>query len=200
MARPGQGEPVVTDYAIPIALGVSLAAATGFRVFVPLLITGLAMRAGYAPTGDTFAWVASTPALAMLCIAAITEVAAYYVPGVDNALDAIATPAATLAGIAVSAAMMTDLPPMLKWSLAIIAGGGAAAVTQTTTAFLRTHSTLFTGGLGNHLLSTFELLGAGGIAVLALLLPVVAFVLVVVFLLLIWRIIRRVRKGLSPPG
>jgi hypothetical protein len=194
MARARKGIHVVMDYVVPIALGISLAAATGFRVFVPLLVTGLAMRAGYAPTGDTFAWASTTPALAMLVVAACAEIAAYYIPGVDNALDTIATPAATLSGIAVSAAMMTDLPPMLKWSLAIIAGGGAAAMTQTTTAFLRTHSTLFTGGLGNHVLATFELVGATGIAVLALVLPLVAFILLALFLILIWRIIKRVRR------
>jgi len=45
------------------------------------------------------------------------------VPGVDNLLDTLATPAALIAGTVVSAAVMTDLPPMVKWTAAIIAGG-----------------------------------------------------------------------------
>ena len=52
---------------LSIALGLGLAAATGFRIFVPLLIAGLAARFGYLPLGDGFQWLASTPALAMPC-------------------------------------------------------------------------------------------------------------------------------------
>ncbi len=111
--------------ALPAALGIGLAAASGFRVFVPLLVLGLAAHWGYVPVGESFAWVATTPALLMLAVAALFEIAAYYVPGLDNLLDAIAGPAAVIAGIAVSAAVMTDLPPMLKWTLAIIAVAGA---------------------------------------------------------------------------
>jgi Domain of unknown function (DUF4126) len=159
------------DYIVPAVLGISLAAATGLRVFVPLLVMGLAARGGYLPLGDTFAWVATTPALIMLAIAAFAEVAAYYIPGLDNLLDALATPAAIIAGIAVSAAVMTDLPPMLKWTLAIIAGGGAAAITQGATATLRGHSTAFTAGLGNHVLATGELAGAIIVPLLAIVWP-----------------------------
>jgi hypothetical protein len=108
------------EWLVPAALGIGLAAATGFRVFVPLLIMGLAARSGSLPVSDSFLWVASTPALVMLAIAAVVEIAAYYIPGLDNLLDTLATPAAIAAGIMVSAAVMTDLPPMLKWTLAII--------------------------------------------------------------------------------
>ena len=51
----------------------------------------------------------------MLGVAALVEVLASYIPGVDNLLDAVATPAAFVAGTIVSAAVMTDLPPMAKW-------------------------------------------------------------------------------------
>ena len=120
---------VMTDllgYALPVALGVGLAAAAGFRVFLPLLVMGLAVKGGYLPVSDDFLWVASTPALLMFAVAAFTEVIAYYVPVLDNLLDGIAGPTAVGAGIAISAAVMGDFPPMLKWTLAIIAGGGAA--------------------------------------------------------------------------
>ena len=79
---------------------------------------------------------ATLPALFMLAIAAVIEIVAYYVPGLDNLLDALAAPAAVIAGIVVSAAAMTDVSPMLKWTLAIIAGGGAAAMTQGATTFV----------------------------------------------------------------
>jgi hypothetical protein len=179
------------DYVLPVLLGVSLAAATGFRVFVPLLILGLAARGGYVPIGEAFAWVATDPALLMLAIAAVAEVIAYYVPGIDNLLDSIATPAAVIAGIAVSAAVMTDLPPMLKWTLAIIAGGGAAAITQSATTLVRGHSTVLTAGLGNPVIATGEVAGAVAVSALALIAPYLAFALAAIFCIVAYRVVRR---------
>jgi hypothetical protein len=160
---------------------------------MPLLITGFAMREGFVPQGETFAWAATTPALIMLAMAAVAEVAAYYIPAIDNLLDTVATPAATLAGVGVAAAMMTDLPPMLKWTLAIIAGGGAATITQSTTALLRGHSTVLTAGLGNHVIATGEILGAVVIPVVAIAAPYAAVILAALFCWLVWKRWRRLR-------
>ncbi len=182
------------DFLLPAALGIGLAAATGFRVFVPLLVMGLAARGGYIPLGESFAWVATTPALVMLAIAALVEIAAYYVPGLDNLLDSLATPAAIIAGIAVSAAVMTDLPPMLKWTLAIIAGGGAAAITQGATTALRGGSTVMTGGLANWALATGELLGAVGLALLAIAAPLLALGVAILLCIALFRLGRRLLR------
>jgi hypothetical protein len=179
------------EFLLPAALGIGLAAATGFRVFAPLLVMGLATRGGYIPVGESFAWVASTPALIMLAVAAVLEVLAYYLPGIDNLLDSIATPAAVIAGIMVSAAVMTDLPPMVKWTLAIIAGGGAAAITQGATAALRGGSTVLTGGFGNWALATGELLGAIGLALLAIAAPLVALGLAILMVIAAYRLGRK---------
>ena len=134
-----------SDLALSIALGIGLAAATGFRVFLPMLITSAAAYSGHLPLGENFAWLGTAPALAMLGVAAVVEILAYYIPGVDNLLDTLATPAAFVAGTIVSAAVMADVSPMLKWTTAIIAGGGIAGVTQGVTALLRAKSTVFTG-------------------------------------------------------
>jgi hypothetical protein len=120
----------------------------------------------------------------------------YYIPGVDNLLDALATPAAVIAGIAVSAAVMADVPPMLKWSLAIIAGGGLAGATQGTTALLRGHSTVLTAGLGNPVVATGELVSALAVSVLAILAPWIALLLAVLLLVAAYRLLRR--RGRSP--
>ena len=69
-------------------------------------------------------------------VAALAETLAYYIPAVDNLLDALATPAALIAGTIVSAAVMTDVPPMVKWTAAVIAGGGIAGLTQGVTGIL----------------------------------------------------------------
>ena len=115
------------DLLLSVVLGIVLAAATGFRVFLPMLIASGAAFTGHLPLDQSFAWLGTPFALTMLGVAALVEVVAYYIPGIDNLLDALATPAAFVAGTVLSAAVMTDLPPMTKWIAAIIAGGGAAA-------------------------------------------------------------------------
>lgn len=116
----------MSDLALSIVLGVALAAATGFRIFLPMLIVSAAAYGGHLHLDESFARLGSPSALIMLSVAALVEVAAYYVPVVDNLLDIVATPAAFVAGTIVSAAVMIDAPPMVKWTAAVIAGGGVA--------------------------------------------------------------------------
>src|SRR5262245_48022575 len=139
----------MSDVALSIALGIGLAAATGFRVFLPMLIVSAGAYTGHLPLGDSFAWLGTPSALTMLSVATIVEILAYCIPGLDNLLDTLAAPAALIAGTIVSAAVMTDVPPMVKWTAAIIAGGGIAGLTQGLTGMLRAHSTVLTGGIGN---------------------------------------------------
>jgi Domain of unknown function (DUF4126) len=187
--------PINFDLVLPIALGVVLAAATGFRVFLPALIASAAAYTGHLPLDEGFAWLGTPFALTMLGVAALVEIVAYYVPGVDNLLDAVSTPAAFMAGTVLSAAVMTDLPPILQWAAAIIAGGGAASLTQGVTAMLRAKSTLFTGGIGNPAVATAELGGALAIPLLALAAPFVALALVILLLWVAIRLLRRLRQG-----
>ena len=92
------------------------------------------------------------PAIARLCVdrdntcrdafgtATLLEIAAYYIPWFDHLLDTIATPAAVVAGMVASASVMVDLPPVLKWGVALIGGGGAAGLLQGATVLLRLKS------------------------------------------------------------
>lgn len=169
---------------LSVALGIGLAAASGFRVFLPMLIAALAARAGHLPLNDSFAWLASTPALLTLGSAAVLETLAYYVPGVDHVLDVAASPVTLIAGAVVSAAVMVDVPPSVLWPVAIIAGGGIAGLTKGSTAVLRAKSGLLTGGLANPVVSTAETVGAAGVSILALLVPLAS--LVAILALLAW--------------
>ena len=180
-----------SDIVLSVALGVGLAAAVGFRVFLPLLVMSGAAYTGHLPLSESFAWLATPTALAMLSVAAVAEILAYYIPGVDNLLDAIATPAAVVAGTIAAAAVMADLPPIVKWTTAVIAGGGAAGVTKTVTSLLRAKSTLMTAGFGNAVVSTGELAGALLVSLLALLAPLAALAIVAAFCWLALRFVRR---------
>jgi hypothetical protein len=185
----------MSGLALSIVLGLALAAATGFRVFLPMLIVSGAAYTGHLHLDESFAWLGSPSALIMLSVAAVAEVLAYYIPVVDNLLDTVATPAAFVAGTIVSAAVMIDAPPMLKWTAAVIAGGGVAGLTQGLTGILRAHSTVLTGGLGNPVIATAELGSAILISFLALAAPVAAIGLVVLFLVVAIRLLRRRFRG-----
>ena len=150
---------------------------------------------GHLSLDNSFAWLGTPAALTMLSVAAVAEILAYYIPVVDNLLDSLATPAAFIAGTIVSAAVMTDVPPMVKWTAAVIAGGGIAGLTQGATAALRAHSTVLTGGLGNPIIATMELGGALLVSFLALMVPAAALALVVLFLWLAIRLLRQVFPG-----
>jgi hypothetical protein len=190
----------MSDLALSVVLGIALAAATGFRVFLPMLIVGAAAYTGHLHLSHSFAWLGTPSALIMLSVAAVAEVLAYYIPVVDNLLDALATPAAFIAGTIVSAAVITDAPPMVKWTAAIIAGGGVAGLTQGLTGILRAHSTVLTGGIGNPVIATAELVGAVVISFLALAAPAAAIALVVLFLLAAVRLLRRRLRGAKSSG
>jgi hypothetical protein len=172
----------MVETVLSILIGLGLAAACGFRVFVPLLIMSLASRAGvgHLALSPGFLWIGSTPALLSFAVATVLEIAGYYIPWLDNLLDTIATPAAVVAGIVVTAsAMTTDVSPFLKWSLAVVAGGGTTAAFQGITSVTRHISSFTTGGLANPVLATAEAGGAAMLSVLAITVPLIAFLLVV---------------------
>jgi hypothetical protein len=172
---------------LSIFLGVGLAAACGFRIFVPLLVMSIASLTGQLTLSADFQWIATYPALAAFGIATIFEIAAYYIPWVDNLLDTIAVPAATVAGTIVMASAVSDMSPFLQWGLAVIVGGGVAGTVQGFTSITRIASTATTGGLGNPVVSTAEAGGSLVLSILAIALPVVAAILVVVLIFFAFR-------------
>jgi len=165
-----------------ILLGIGLSAATGFRIFIPFLVASVAAITGYLPLSPSFEWIGTHPALIAFGVATIFEIAAYYIPWFDNLLDSIATPAAFIAGAILMVAVIIGLPPLAKWALAIIAGSGAAGIVQSGTTLTRAASTATTGGLGNPVVSTVEAGSSFGLSLLAILLPVIAGIVTIVFL------------------
>jgi hypothetical protein len=163
---------------LAIVTGVGLSAACGFRIFVPLLLMNLAALYGYLNFAPGFEWLGSHYATVAFTSATVFEIIAYYVPWLDNVMDAIASPVSVLAGTMVTASVITDLSPSVKWTLAIMAGGGIAGLLQGATTALRGKSSLFTGGIGNHAIATLELAGSVIITFLSMALPVISIVLV----------------------
>ncbi len=163
-----------------IFVGIGLSAACGFRVFVPLLAINIASLNGYLQLAPGFEWIGSSHATLAFGTATLVEILAYYIPWLDHLLDLIASPAAIVAGTILTASMIVELSPLLKWTLAIIAGGGAASIIQGTTVALRTKSLALTGGLGNPMVSTIEAMGAVVTSLLAILVPILCLLLLLV--------------------
>jgi hypothetical protein len=163
-----------------VATGLGLAAACGFRVFVPLLAVSLAARAGLLPLSPDLSWMAGTPALIAFTSASVLEAGAYHIPWLDHALDTIATPAAIVCGVIASASAMGALPEHLRWAVAIIGGGGAAGVVQGATVILRLKSALLSGGIANPFVASAEFLGSAVTSILSILIPIVIFSILLV--------------------
>jgi hypothetical protein len=163
---------------IGIPIGIGLSAACGFRVFVPLLVMNLASLTGHLHLGPGFEWMGSPYATVAFGTATLAEILAYYIPWLDHILDLIASPAAIIAGTVVTASMVLEMSPFLKWTLAIVAGGGAAAIVQGMTVALRTKSSALTAGMGNPLVATGELAGSVVTALLAVIVPILCLILV----------------------
>lgn len=180
---------------VSVGVGLALAAAAGFRIFVPLLALSLAAQSGWVELSPSFAWLATIPASVALATAMILEIAAYYVPFFDNMLDTLAAPVAVLAGIVASASLLTDLPPWLQYSIAIVGAGGTAGVVHASTSVLRLKSSALTAGFGNPVIATLELVGSILIAVLALLAPIIALVLAVVLVVVVTKRFNAWRLG-----
>ena len=178
-----------------ILLGIGLSAACGFRIFVPLLALSIASRLGYVgELSEGFAWVASYPAMITFAVATVVEIAGYYVPWIDNALDTIAAPAAVVAGILVTATVMGDADPYFKWTVAVIAGGGVAGTVQVATTAVRFASSTLTGGLGNSGVSSVEAGSSVTMSIISITLPLVAVILVVLLFIFMFSMLKKWRK------
>jgi hypothetical protein len=189
--------------------GVGLAAACGFRVFVPLFITSLAASGGVDLFTDVDVqgmlgeqeWLGNPWVTVALGIATALEIGSYYIPWLDNALDSIATPAAVVAGTFITGAMMPDFigDGSFKWIVSTVAGGGTAGLVQGASVITRGTSSATTGGIGNPVVSTAELGGSVVTAGVAILLPVVAAIFVCILLCFVIRTMVRYFKGRAQP-
>ena len=170
-------------YIISAFIGIGLAAATGFRVFMPMFAVSLASYLGWTPMNESFEWLAGLPTLITTGIAMVAEILAYYIPFIDHLLDTISVPLATIAGSVMFASQFADIGTFPQWALALIAGGGTAAAISSGFAGTRAASTATTGGLGNSVVATTETAGAGIMSFLALVAPVIAFIAAVALII-----------------
>lgn len=177
---------------LSVATGIALAAAAGFRAFVPLLAAGLAIHFGWVEPARGFDWLGEPVVLVTLGMATAAEIAAYYLPGVDHVLDLLGAPVAVIAGIVAAAGVIVGLPDWLRWLTAIGAGGAIATAGHALNALGRAKTGAASGGMGNPVYSSAELASSIVISALAVVLPVIA--VLVLLALGAWMLQRRRRR------
>ena len=175
----------VVQIFLSLSLGLGLAAACGFRVFIPPLMMGVGSRLDLYKLEGSFVWVDDTWAIAIFAVATLLEIGGYFIPWIDNLLDTVATPAAILGGIFVtSASLEGELDPSAQWALSVIAGGSVSGVIQLGTVATRAISTGTTGGLANPIISLLEAV-ASILCILISLFLVAIIPIIIIFL--IWK-------------
>ena len=183
----------MTETIISIFLGIGLAASVGFRVFLPLFALSLASYFNLWELNVSWQWIGSLTAVITLGVATLVEIGTYYTPFVDNLLDSIAIPLATIAGTAVMVSTVADLSPVTTWALAIIAGGGTAATIKSASGATRLTSSVSTAGFGNPIVTTIETGSSIVMTILSLFLPVVGFIMVIVILIVFYKLYKKIK-------
>ena len=179
------------DLFVSLCVGLSLAAACGMRVFLPLVALSAASNLGVVHLGAGMEWLGGWPMMIGLSIAAGIELVGYSVPWVDHALDTIATPLAVAAGglaMLASTGAVDHLHPAIVGGAAMLTGAGVAGTVQLGTVAARGVSSATTLGLANPLFAMVENAASAVLSVMAIVVPVLGALLLVT---IAWLLARR---------
>lgn len=185
------------NWLLPGLLGLGLAASSGLKTFLPLLVLAVASRfhAFGLDLAGPFAWLGSTPALVALACATIAEFVADKIPLVDHALSVVGTVAKPAAGALAAAAAFSGLDPTTAAVAGLIIGAPTALGVHAAQSTARVASTATTGGLANPVFSLAEDVMAFFGALLSLAAPLLVPLLLAVAGFGIWRVARELRGG-----
>lgn len=171
--------------------GFGLAGAAGLNAYIPLLILGIASRLGYADLQAPYDLLGSNVGLGVLALLLLVEVLADKVPGIDHANDVINTVVRPAAGgvLALANSGVGTPHPGFLLILGIFTAGGVHA----TKATARPLVTATTAGLGNPIISTIEDVVSFGMALLALIAPLVVAIFLLLGAFAVFLLVRRLR-------
>lgn len=185
------------DILSSIISGFGISAPAGLNAWLPLLIVGLAGRFNFLKLNAPFDTLSNTWALLALAFLLLIEIFADKIPAVDTVNDIIYTFIRPLAGgvlFAAHSGAVGGLDPTTSFVLGLLAAGSVHAVKATARPLI----TATTGGIGNPIVSFLEDILSGVTTVLALVVPVLAAVIMLIFLstafYIVWRWRARRRK------
>ena len=177
-----------------------LSASAGLNAYIPLLVVGVI--AHYAPNtlilASPFDLLANPWILILLGVLVIIEMVADKVPAVNHINDLIQTiirPVAGAIAFAASANVITDVNPVLALACGLLVAGSVHTVKA---AAVRPAVTATTGGAGNIPVSIAEDVIATVTSILAVLIPIIAGTLFIIFLVIVlWWWASRKQKAQS---
>ena len=180
-----------------VLLGLGLAASSGLRAFLPLLMLAMAAHwnlLGSVGLSNSFAWLGSPLALAALSVATIIEFAGDKIPVVDHALDTVGTVIRPLAGTLAAAAVLNTKDPATAALLGLVIGAPIALGVHGAKAGTRGVSSATTLGIANPIVSIFEDIVAFLVSLLALLAPLLVPLMLICLGVVGWKAVKLARR------
>lgn len=184
------------DAVLNLFTAFGLSSSAGLNAYLPLLVVALMARfTNLITLKDPWTALESWWVIGVLTVLLLIEIVVDKVPAVDTVNDAIQTFIRPIAGavlFAASAGVVSDTHPVLAMICGLLVAGGVHAVKATA----RPVVTASTAGTLNPAVSTAEDVLSLVVAVLAIVLPILGFVLLL--LVLFWLIRRRRRRDEMP--
>lgn len=184
---------------IEVLAAFGLSAATGLNAYLPLLIVGLLARfTDLITLSSPWNTLENPWVLGVLGVLLVIEMTADKIPAVDTVNDAINTVIRPTAGailFAASGNVISEMSP----ALAMICGLLVAGAVHSVKTAVRPAITATTAGLGNPVVSVAEDVVSGVTTITAVIVPALtAFVVLVLFVLGIWLIVRWRNRQMTP--
>ena len=179
-----------------VLLGLGLAASSGLRAFLPLLMLALAAHWNVLGIGlsGPFQWLSSPLALAALSVATIVEMAGDKIPVVDHALDVIGTAIRPLAATLGAAAVLKTNDPATAALMGLVIGAPLALGVHSAKAGTRGVSSATTLGVANPIVSLFEDAVAFLVSLLALLAPMLVPLMLICLGIVGWKAVKLAKR------
>jgi hypothetical protein len=188
------------DSATVLITGLGLAVAAGLNAYIPLMVAGLLVRFDVISFGDPYDILGSTPALIIVGILLAVELLADKIPAVDSVNDVIQTFIRPASGAVLFAAAAAGSDWQWAQALAVILGLLTALGVHSTKAAARPAINVTTAGVGGPVASVVEDGFSLGLALAALLAPVVALVILVGLVWFAFVAIQRIQRRRSARG
>lgn len=193
---------ILNTWILPALLGLGLAAATGLRAFLPLLLLSIAARFGLfgVSLNEQTQWLGSNAAIAALAVATVLELAADKVPILDHFLSAAGTVVRPVAAVLAASSVFVGVDPIVAAVAGLVIGAPTALAFHAAQTGTRVASTATTGGAANPVVSLIEDSLAFATVLIALAAPILVPLVLLALLWLIWRLVKAVRRRLFPPS
>ena len=188
-----------------LGLGASVSLLSGWRLYLTVFATGLAMNTGYIDLPENLAMLdvlANPWVLGISALGAVAEFFADKIAWLDSIWDGLNTLIRPLGGAMLALAVVDAGDPV--WQVVVfLLGGGAALVSHGTKAGARAAVNTSPEPFSNVALSTAEDVATGGLLVLAFTNPVIAAVVLLVLTIIGIYVVHksyRFIKGLFAPA